>query len=303
MPSSNLVRVIVNASSGKGHSAEWAAVLTDKLRRNGIDAEVTLAHGGAGIAEAIRSAVACNPPVIVAGGGDGTMNAVASVLVGTGIALGVLPLGTLNHFAKDLRIPADLDGALRVIAAGLRVRIDVGNVNDRFFVNNSSLGLYPTVVRHRERQQRVLGRGKWPAFVYSALMTLRRCPFLDLRLTIGEQVQKRRAPFVFVGNNEYVIEGFDIGERKTLDGGCLSLYTARHVGRLGLVRLAVQALLGRLRQARDFDMLAVKEVEIETRRTKLDVAIDGEVTTMETPLRYRILRRALIVIAPRSDTP
>ena len=118
---------------------------------------VTLSSSGAEIIEAARHAARQKPWAIVAGGGDGTINAVASTLVGSNIALGVLPLGTLNHFAKDLNIPLELEAAAHNIIAGHASQIDVGEVNGRIFLNNSSLGLYPTLVRQRKKQQEQLG--------------------------------------------------------------------------------------------------------------------------------------------------
>src|SRR5581483_6186931 len=132
------------------------------------------------------------PPVIVAAGGDGTLNAVASALVGTDIALGVLPMGTLNHFAKDLKIPLDVAHAARAIAEGHTKTVDVGVVNGRIFVNNSSLGLYPHIVRARELKQHRPGWGKWTALVWATWLVLRRSPFLRLRLCL-ERAESRYA--------------------------------------------------------------------------------------------------------------
>ena len=202
---------------------------------------------------------------IVAGGGDGTLNAVASALTGTDVAFGILPLGTLNHFAKDLGIPLDLDEAIAIIAQGHSIRVDTGEINGRIFLNNSSLGLYPETVRRRERQQRQLGRGKWLAFFWAAVAALRRYPFLDLTIYVDQQAHQRRTPFVFIGNNRYLMEGFNIGVRERLDGGTLSLYVVQRTGRLGLLALALRALFGRLRQARDFDMLCAQKIDIGTR--------------------------------------
>ena len=176
--------VIVNASAGAGRTIEWAAELTRKFRANGMDVDVTLAKTGIQTIETAQRAQAQGATIIVAGGGDGTINAVASVVAGTRIALGVLPLGTLNHFAKDLHIPLNLDEAIRTIANGRPLHVDVGEINDKIFLNNSSLGLYPDIVRERENLQRRLGRGKWSAFFWATLAALRRYPFVNARLTI-----------------------------------------------------------------------------------------------------------------------
>ncbi|SHH07899.1 Diacylglycerol kinase family enzyme [Massilia sp. CF038] len=265
-----------------------------------MQARVTLAGSGEEMIAAAKAALAEGLLIVVAGGGDGTINAVASVLAGTDTAFGVLPLGTLNHFAKDMGIPLDLDDAVANVAQGTPRRVDVGEVNERIFLNNSSLGLYPDIVRDREKQQRRLGRGKWLAALWAAIGALRRYPFLHISFTLdGGRAHTRRTPFVFIGNNEYTMEGFSIGERSRLDGGSLSLYVAQRPGRLGLLRLAWSALRGRLAQERDFDVLSTASMEIDTHHPRLRVATDGEVTVMATPLRYRIRPGALRVIAPK----
>lgn len=293
--------VIINASSGTDDKAQAVKRLEEMFEARGLEALVSLARSGEEIVEMARRAVKDNRQPIVAGGGDGTINAVAAQLINTDRTLGVLPLGTLNHFAKDLKIPLELEDAAQTIIEGRAVEVDVGEVNGRVFLNNSSLGLYPSIVHSREQQQ-TLGRGKWPAFVWAALSVLKRYPFLNVRLHVDEQELARRTPFVFIGNNEYVMESFDIGSRSCLDAGELSLYIAHRTGRVGLLRLAWRALFGGLRDEEDFDALCTKEIWIETRRRKLRVATDGEVTVMKTPLHYRVLPRALRVIVPAEVT-
>nr|WP_307719012.1 diacylglycerol kinase family protein [Massilia glaciei] len=292
----------MNAGAGLGHAPELAGQLRASFARHGLGAEVTLAHGGAEMIGAARAALARGAPIVVAGGGDGTINAVASVMVDTKVAFGVLPLGTLNHFAKDLGIPLALEAAVRNVAEGRRASVDVGEVNGRIFLNNSSLGLYPDMVRDRVKQQTRLGRGKWPAALWASLSVLRRYPFLSVRLAVDDDeaglARARRTPFVFIGNNAYTMQGFDIGARSRLDGGTLSLYVAQHPGRLALLRFAVLALFGRLAQERDFDVLLAEKMAITTHRKRLRVATDGEVTVMATPLRYRIRPGALTVVVP-----
>ena len=259
---------------------------------------MTLAKSGEEMIDTARKAVEDGVQLVVAGGGDGTINAVASALTGTDVALGVLPLGTLNHFAKDLGIPQVLDEAIRNVAEGKHIRVDVGAVNDRIFLNNSSLGLYPDIVRHREKQQHRLGRGKWPAAVWATIAALRRYPFLNVKLAVDGAQHARSTPFVFIGNNEYTMEGLAIGARERLDGGRLSLYVAQRPGRLGLLRFALRALFGKLAQERDFDVMLSEQFDIATHHRHLRVATDGEVSLMTTPLFYRIKPAALTVIVP-----
>jgi diacylglycerol kinase family enzyme len=292
------VCVIVNVAA---HSDGAAHVELNRFfDAAGIQIEIKLTTSAKNVLEEVSAAILREPSTIIVGGGDGTLNAAAGLLIGSGIALGILPLGTFNHFAKDLHVPLDLQSAVATIAEGHCTQVDVGAVNDRFFLNNASLGIYPQLVETRHLQQQWLGRGKWPAFVWAALAVLRRYPFVEVLLNIDGKWLARRTPFVFVGNNRYEMQGFRIGARTHLDRGELSLYVANRTGRLGLVRLALRALFGRLDQARDFDTVRAKHIEVQTRRKHVHVATDGEIRIVETPLRFRVAPGALKVIVPKS---
>jgi diacylglycerol kinase family enzyme len=244
-----------------------------------------------------RKAVSAGTRMIVAGGGDGTINAVASALVGTDTVLGLLPLGTFNHFARDLKIPAGQDDAARVLAEGNVACVDVGEVNGRVFVNNSGLGLYPATVLLREYRQRS-GITKWPAFVWAAAKALARYHKLGIRIRVDGQELLRRTPVVFVGNNRYEMEGLRAGTRASLASGELCLYVPRPRGRWHLVWFSVLALLGRVQGRDDFDYLFADRFRIESSHGHLRVSLDGEVTTLATPLEYRIRPGALKVAVP-----
>jgi diacylglycerol kinase family enzyme len=289
--------IIINASAGADDKQAIAEKLAPIFAAGGIDAQITLARSSEELIEAARGAAAGRPLAVVAGGGDGTLSTVASTLAGTDVPFGVLPLGTLNHFAKDLGIPLDPEEAARNIVAGHVVSVDVGEVNGRIFLNNSSLGIYPRIVRQREHQQRQ-GRGKWTAFTWATLRALRRYIFLSVALRTKTEQLSLRTPFVFIGNNEYQMESLNMGGRTCLNAGQLSVVVAHRAGRWGLLRLAVRALVGRLRESREFDAFCTTEIRIETRRDTIDVALDGEVTRMETPLNYRVRPGALRVIVP-----
>ena len=273
--------------------------LIDLFSGHNVDAKVSVAHSGAEVVELAERAARGDADIIVAGGGDGTINSVAAAVLGSQKTLGILPFGTLNHFAKDLNIPLDLESAVKTIVEGQVVQIDAGEVNGRIFLNNSSLGLYPSIVRERKKQQH-LGWGKWPAFVWAAIAVMRRYPFLNVRLNVEDKEFAIRTPFVFIGNNEYEMETLNIGCRARLDNGKLSLYVTNRIGRLGLIRLAILALFGGLRQEKDFIALSAEEMWIETKHQRVTVALDGEVTLMHPPLHYQTRPGALRVIVPRT---
>lgn len=292
------VVVLINAGAGTGSDAQRVAALAQHFRQHGQSADVQLVHSGAELVSRAQQAVDQGVETVVAGGGDGTINAVASALIGSRTRLGVLPLGTLNHFARDMHIPLELEHAIANVVQGQVVQVDVGEVNGRIFLNNSSLGIYPDIVRDREQQQRRFGRSKWPAFGRAVFAALRRFPFLSLELTIDGVQHTRRTPFIFIGNNEYQ-QGLSTGRRSRLDSGHLCLYVAQRPTRLALLRYAMHLLFGQLAHARDFDVLQTTALSIATRRRHLRVATDGEVTRMKPPLQYRSLPAALQVIVPR----
>ena len=292
------VKIIVSASAGSGNS-DAGERLVQIFQEQQVAVDMSLAESGAELTDLARDAARGPYKTIVAAGGDGTVNSVATEVVDSGKTLGVLPLGTLNHFARDLGIPFEVDDAVRTIIEGQTVEVDVAEVNDRVFLNNSSLGLYPIIVREREKRQR-LGSGKWPAFVWATIQALRRYPFLDVRLRVDGEWLDRTTPFVFIGNNEYVMDLFNIGVRERLDRGVLSIYITHRTGRLRLMGLALRAVFGRLNEDKDFLALRSDEVKIHTAHKRLRVALDGEITVLQPPLDYQIRARALRVIVPRA---
>ena len=294
------IEVIVNSHSGSVSSGETISRLEDIFNEYGLDAKIHPAQTGSAVERLAARAAAGEAEVVVAGGGDGTVSTVASALVNTDKPLAVLPLGTLNNFSKDLQIPQDLDGAVRLIASGQTRVIDVAEVNGKYFINNSSIGLYPRIVRSRERQQR-LGRGKWWAAAWAAWRFLWVTPLFKVKLCIDDNEFVRRTPFVFVGNNDYEMDLYNIGRRPRLDEGLLSVYLLHGSGRIGLIDLVTRTVFGRLKQADDFEDLRTESFSIETRKNRILVARDGEVSMMRSPLKYKIHPRALRVIAPRPE--
>ena len=292
------VPVLCNCRAGGGHSDAQVEALRRAFAEAGLDAEVLTPQPGEDLRAIARKLVEERPPVLVAAGGDGTVSSIADVVRGTDTALGVVPAGTLNHFARDLGLPLEFGEAARVIAQGRSARVDVGEVNGSVFVNNASLGIYPKIVRERTQQQRRFGRSKRSAMLWATLAALQRSPLLDLRLELEEGVHDCRAPFVFVGNNAYVLEGFDIGRRERLDAGLLDVYTTRRCSTGGLIGLALRALLGRLRQADDFVESKARTLRVRSRRPQIMVAVDGELRLVETPLEFRSRPRALKVLVP-----
>ncbi len=290
--------VILNATAGNGNGGDTATRLREAFATAGAEIQVMAARDGEDLSLLARRAVREGHAVIVAAGGDGTVNAVAAHVAGSKSALGVLPMGTLNHFARDAGIPLEVEAAVNTIVADHRERVDVGAVNGRIFLNNSSIGLYPTMVSRRDNLRRRHGSSKWAALFWASITVLRKHAMLDISLNADGEVQHHRTPLIFVGNNEYVIEGPDVGRRQGLRDGRLAVYVTRRHGRAGLIALGLRSLVGSLREALDLEAFTASSVTIATRRRYLPVATDGEVNVMATPLEYENRPGALEVVVP-----
>jgi diacylglycerol kinase family enzyme len=284
-----------------GKSAHLKAALAHIARIStefGVEPRVLVTRRGDDVSAMAAGALAEGHKPIVAGGGDGTVNAVAGNLVGTGIALGVLPMGTLNHFAKDLGIPLYLEAAVRNLFTGQLIEVDVGEVNGRVFFNNSGVGFYPHFVRQREEQER-LGHVKRVAFILALRALVRR--YFRLRMKVhmeGEEALERLTPFLFVGNNRYRTAGLEIGTRPRLDSGRLWICTAPTKRHRNVVHVALKILMGRENDL-ELNSFEAEELRVESGTARVNVSTDGEVSVMNTPLHYGIRPHALGVIVPR----
>lgn len=287
--------ILLNAAAGP-FSDELSRV-REAVRHCGIEAEVRPVKP-ADLTVVARQAIEGGARLIVAAGGDGTINAVANAVAGTEAVLGVLPTGTLNHFARDLGLPADLEQATLTLATGQVRFVDVGQVNGRIFLNNCSIGLYPSMVIRRDEQRQRLGRGKWLAMFMAFLSLFKRYPLVKVELDLGDRSARCATPLVFIGNNRYETNLLNLGRRHGLDGGELSVYLINAPTRLRLLRLVVRGLLGRLANDRDFELLFMKGLTVESRKRNLRVAMDGEVLRMRPPLVFQMRPRALRVLAP-----
>lgn len=295
------IEVIINAGSGSVLGDETASsIVADSFRELGVEVNIRVAEKGDDIERLLLKAVESDAEIIVAGGGDGTISGVAVEVHKAGKTLGVLPLGTLNNFSKDIGIPQEIAEAVRVIAEGHTRTIDLAEVNGRIFINNSSIGLYPRMVRKREKQQR-LGSGKWTAALWASLRMFKLSPFLKVSIKIDDLQFLRKTPFVFVGNNEYDMDVYNIGRRNALDKAKLGVYFLHRGGRWGVMMMVVRTVFGRLKQWRDFEIVTTEEISIRTRRRRVHVAFDGEVDIMQSPLTYKSIPAALRVIVPRPE--
>ena len=291
------VAVVLNPSAGAADPDGTAARIVALFARQGRTATILPAEPGRSIADQARAAVAAGCRVVVAAGGDGTANGVAAGIMGSEIPLGVLPMGTLNHFAKDLGLPLELEEAVEIVSHGSVRRVDAGEVGGRVFLNNSSIGVYPRVVEMRRRRE-ATGAGKWLAALWASLVVLRRRPFMGVRIRTADETVIRRTPFVFVGNNEYRMMGLRAASRQSMTGGRLAIYVMHASRRRSLLRLAWRLLWHGAHRTRELELFLVSEATVETRRNRLQVSLDGELAILASPLVYRMLPLAVPVLMP-----
>lgn len=275
--------IFVNPSSGPDSTS------ADDLRERFPDHSVEEMRPEQ-LAEAVRKAVAEGASFIGAAGGDGTIRLVAGQLAGTDVPLLPIPAGTRNHFAKDVGV-VDLDAAEKA-AAGRIIAVDVGQVNDRYFINNSSIGLYPKIVIRRELHQRRLRKGV--ANVVAAYEQLREGGRVDVEI----DGTTHRAWMVFVGNGTYGEGLLDLADRERMNDGLLDVRVARADRPLSRLRIVGALLFGRLAVCPLVEQRITSATVVNLNRKQAEVALDGEVERLDTPLRYQCLAGRLLVLVP-----
>ncbi len=271
-----------------------SSALESASREAGL--EVVRLGRGVEAAPMIRRQLEQGRRLFVAAGGDGTINAVVQPLIHTEAALGVIPIGSYNHFARDVGLPLDWRLALDVAVGGTVRQVDAARINDRYFVNNVSIGLYPEIVAHRER----LGRhaSRWKARLFATVTTLRKYQHVTLNIESAYLHEVIRTHIFMVSNNSYDLSRVGIeAARSTLQEGRLSVYWLPHISRIALLRFLAQYLAGRVSKTSGFRSFRTTRLKVQSPRTHLRLGIDGEVVTMEPPLVITILPCALNVMA------
>ena len=246
-----------------------------------------------GIADALKQGA----KVLVAAGGDGTVNAIAQQAVTHNMPMAVMPTGTLNHFAKDIGMPSDLEAAAAAITRGHLKRIDYASVNGTVFLNNSSLGLYPRLVRKRDRKADTVG--KWPAAGIALWHSLSNLRIMHLKFDIDGQTSVYHTPLVFVGNNDYHPERMGFTNRDQLSDGVLSLHIVRAQSIWGLCKLVVRLGFGKSPSSDQFVNQECTSFTITSSKPQIDVSMDGETKYFTTPLKYQIHAHGLQLCAPK----
>lgn len=290
--------MFLNPSSGaKLPEAEIAALRTEA---EGLGLEIVRISRDVDCPALIRERLAQGIRLFVAAGGDGTINTVVQPLINTEAVFGVIPVGTYNHFAKDLGIPLPWREALQVIASGTTRQVDTARINERFFVNNISMGLYPELVAKREAKGRDYPR--WKARMLAAWSTLQKYPHIAVTLDSANHHEVVKTHVLMISNNSYDLSRMGIEAPRTgLEEGRLSVYWLPHVPRMVLMSFVAHYLAGRVHSAPGFRSFRTSGIKMQSARKRLDVGVDGEVVVFETPLVVTTVPSSLLVKVPRTD--
>ena len=288
--------VVLNARAGTLRDRRTEEVEAAVDGAFGAGAKVVLAEDDAFIA-AIDRAAEARPEKLVVGGGDGSVGYAARRLAGSGTALGVLPLGTMNLLARSLGIPAELDGALAALADASPARIDLARVNGRVFHTLAGLGYFAEVARARAqvREDIDLPFGRYIAAARASFRAFTRPGVLHLEVETAEGRREISAYAAFISNNRLSTTGFD---RTRLDEALLEAHFAEGEGLAPRFGAAMDILAGRWRENPAINTVAAQRLTVLSRRPRLWVSVDGELARLDTPLVFETMPGALVVLKP-----
>jgi diacylglycerol kinase family enzyme len=242
---------------------------------------------------------------VVAVGGDGTINSVAQAAHAKGCALGVLPQGTFNYFARTHGIAADAQQALQNLLTCAPVPVQVGLINDHVFLVNASLGLYPELLQDREAFKKRFGRSRLVAFGSALVTMLGVHRLLKLRIESGAGSRDINTSTLFIGNNRLQLEQVGLAQASALDQGCLAAVTLRPIGALAMLWLLLRGSFGKLGEADTVESFEFHRMVVRPRLgwdgLRVKVAFDGEVNWMRAPLEFKVSTTPLYLIKPLTE--
>jgi diacylglycerol kinase family enzyme len=299
------VFVLLNSGAGalRESHGDVVAKIEQALTAAGHVVEVVTASGGE-LQSCLADRLSRAPPeTVIVGGGDGTVSSTAATLCDTGIALGVLPLGTMNLFARSLGMPLDLDAALTALAGARTRKIDLGEVNGRLFTHHVSMGLQPRLVALREKADYGSRAGKILASFRALLTTIKRPPRLSVKVTVKGSVFDLSTPALVVTNNLFGPDHLPYAD--VLDQGILGIYICTSHRPADVAQVTLEALLGSWHARDRVKTLTAKSVTIERRRgrsRRIVATVDGELNTFEGAIKMAIRPGSLVVLAPETDS-
>ncbi|WP_394790737.1 diacylglycerol/lipid kinase family protein [Rhodoferax sp.] len=296
---------VINAASGRSDADAKRSVIEQALQAAGRQGVLHFAKPSelAGVAREAAARALATRSAVVAVGGDGTINAVAQAAHAAGCAMGVVPLGTFNYFARTHGIPTEPALAAQMLMQAQPTPVQVGTVNGHVFLVNASLGLYPVLLEDRETYKSRFGRSRWVALGAACMTLLRVHRQLRLRIDQGGTVREVRTPTLFIGNNRLQLEQVGVNlsthPARPLDDGFIAAVMLKPIGTLAMVGLMLRGAMGSLGEADSVESFAFSRMLVKPRRRKIKIAFDGEIVRMQTPLEFRVAAQPLYLLMPR----
>jgi diacylglycerol kinase family enzyme len=299
--------IVLNACSGRDDVVATRTIIETLLTEAGRDYQIMLVEDASRLLDISAETVAraqAQDGVVVAAGGDGTINAVAQAVLGSGCPFGVLPQGTFNYFSRTHGIPADTAEALQILLSSRAHPVRIGLVNDRVFLVNASLGLYPKLLEEREAFKECYGRSRPVAWLAGIMTLLHEHRPMRIHVEHGDQTYELRTLMLFVSNNRLQLERIGLPEANALEQGQLVATVLKPVTTLTLLRLMLRGALGQLADADHIASFAFRQITVTLspallyRRHRIKVAMDGEVTILRPPLRFRLAPEQLLLLKP-----
>ncbi len=296
---------VLNRTSGSDDASTVAASIARVMRRSGRPFELFEARHPRELGELARRAVSQaqeRQGVVVVAGGDGTINAVTQEVLPSGLPFGVLPQGTFNFFGRAHGLPeGDVETGVRSLLDAREKPVQVGLVNGRVFLVNASLGLYPQLLEQREQAKQRLGRHRWVALVSGLRSLLGSYPRLQMLLERDGRPRALRSTTLVVGNNRLQLEQLGLSEASAVEHGQLVGIAMPPVSRGRMLLAALRGLSGHLPDVEQIEDFAFSTMEVSLRRQRrVKLALDGEITRMELPLRFEVAPQHLRLLVPRS---
>ena len=303
------LQFVINAAAGANDAAAKRDVIEAALKAAGRSGELLLARPAdlARVAREAATKAVATRTAVVAVGGDGTLNTVAQAAHAVGCAMGVVPQGTFNYFARTHGIRADPAEAARALLQAEPTPVQVAAVNDRVFLVNASLGLYPDLLEDREAYKARFGRSRWVALWAASVTLLGAQRRLNLHIERGATVRDVRTLTLFVGNNRLQLEQLgvlpDTDPLRPPDDGRITAVMLRPIGTLSMIRLMLHGAMGTLGEAQSVERFEFNQMRVKPTLPSggrgVKVAFDGEVTRMRAPLDFRVLAQPLYLLKPR----
>ena len=297
--------IVLNTGSGAHEAGEPEATIRRVLTDAGREFHLRPLQKGtpmlATIQQAVRDAKT-QGGVVVAAGGDGTINAVAAATLGSGCPFGVLPQGTFNYFGRTHAIPEDTADATRLLLTTTAWPVQVGLINDRVFLVNASLGLYPQLLEDREAYKAQFGRSRLVALGSALVTLLREHRQLKLRIDHAGCSRVMRTPTLFVGNNALQLTQIGLPEAAQIEHGQLAAVVLKPVSTLAMLGLLARGALGQLGEADDVLSFAFDQITVSPAlpygKRRIKVATDGEIGWAKAPLSFRVSPEPLYLLKP-----